>query len=155
MAGCSVEINQLPVLTGCPSPSEMILVSGAVGGAGAGMYALRSISNILSCISSITFPELNTIVGVDGVLNSGDVTYVIGQEVDNPVQNIIPQSVKVIIEGTPIYPVAVTNQIYITIVYGTNNTVTINFFNYSIDNPTENLGLQYGMKVMINYAISN
>lgn len=53
MAGsirCGKELNTLPILGGCPSDSEYFLVVNAVGGYGAGGYALRSWGNLVLCL---------------------------------------------------------------------------------------------------------
>ena len=156
---CTIELNdttKIPILTGCPADSEHLLFIGSIEGAGQGGYAVRTWATVKSCIlSSFSFHTFETIVGVDGILFSGDIDYVIGQETGTPVQNILTGSVKVTIDSSRIYPEPIVDQLYATIIFGTNNTVTINFFNFSIDNPTENLGLQYGMKVIIDYAIIN
>lgn len=156
---CTIELNdttRIPLLTGCPADGESILFIGANGGAGAGGYAVRSWSTVKSCIlSGISFRVFNTVVGVDGLLSVGDINYIIGQETGNPVHNIISGSVNITIDGSRIYTTAVVGQIFATISYNLDNTVTVNFFNFSIDNPSLNLGLQYGMKVIIDYAIIN
>ena len=154
---CTIELNdttRIPLLTGCPADGESILFIGAQGGLGQGGYAVRSWKTIKSCIlGGISFATFETIVGVDGIISVGDIDYVIGQETGNPVQNIMSGSVKVTIDSSRIYPAPIVGQIYAIIVFGVNSTVTTNFFNFSIDNPTENLGLQYGMKVIIDYAV--
>lgn len=48
--GCSVEMAGLPLLLGCPSDNEMLLVIGATGGLGTGQYALRRWGDIKKCI---------------------------------------------------------------------------------------------------------
>jgi len=150
---CTKEISGLPVLEGCPSDSEYVLTIGATDGEGVGRYALRKLTTIITCmVNKFTFPEIDTIVGVDGILSQGDTSYQIGQETGNPIINIANQSVKVTIDGTRIYPQPITDGIFVGIEYGANNTVTINFYNYSIDDLTNNLGLQNGMKVIIDYV---
>jgi hypothetical protein len=95
------------------------------------------------------FNEIDAIVGVDSpiIIPANATTYTINSA------NIATKSVKVYIDGTRIFP-NIVGQLSVDIVY-TPNFVTITFFNYSLDTPTENLGLQYGMKVIIDYAISS
>ena len=93
------------------------------------------------------FGEIDATVGADSpiIIPTNATTYTINSA------NIATKSVKVYIDGSRIFP-NTTDQISVDIIY-TPNFVTITFFNYSIDNPTENLGLQYGMKVIIDYAV--
>lgn len=49
-AGCAIEIADLPVLQGCPSSTELVLVMNATGGSGAGLYALRKWGDIRTCV---------------------------------------------------------------------------------------------------------
>jgi len=93
------------------------------------------------------FNEIDATVGVDSpiILPVGVIVY------DIEVANISTNSVKVFIDGDRIFP-NTTGQLSVDIIY-TPNFVRITFFNYSIDNPPINLGLQYGMKVIIDYAL--
>lgn len=44
------ELSSLPLLLGCPGDDEKILVINAIGGQGAGRYALRQWSAVKACI---------------------------------------------------------------------------------------------------------
>lgn len=55
------ELSGLPVLLGCPSDTELLLVVGAIGGQGAGGYALRSWANIKKCITSSVSPFIGVV----------------------------------------------------------------------------------------------
>jgi hypothetical protein len=150
MAGCSQEIAGLPILTGCPSNTEMFLTTGASGGVGSGGYGLRSWANLVSCFAQIlSFPQINTTVGA-----GAEPILVQGQTVFQTAANTIAGSILVSIGGV-LLTQEISNQIYIGITYDTNNVATITFYNYSIDDPTDNLGLQNGMNVIIYYAISS
>ena len=148
---CSVELNdtsKIPILTGCPSDNEYFLVIGAANGAGQGGYGVRSWLALQQCLASaISFPEIDTIVGQGNpvILPTGCTSYTINAKV-------LPKSVKCFIDGQRIFTV-VSDQLYIDIQYSTT-FVTISFFNYSIDDETVNLGLQYGQKVIIDFAVS-
>lgn len=51
MGDCSIEISSgLPILLGCPSDTEYVMVIGATGGAGLGQYALRKWGDIKKCV---------------------------------------------------------------------------------------------------------
>lgn len=50
MGDCAIEIAGLPILQGCPAGSELVMVVGATGGKGAGLYALRKWSDIRTCV---------------------------------------------------------------------------------------------------------
>jgi hypothetical protein len=64
VAACDQEINGLPILTGCPADTEYFLVMGATGGAGAGLYALRSWLTLKNCILAQLFGDgIETING--------------------------------------------------------------------------------------------
>ncbi len=52
---CDQEINGLPVLTGCPADTEYFLVIGASGGAGTGLYGLRSWLSLVNCLNTKQF----------------------------------------------------------------------------------------------------
>lgn len=145
---CSVEINTLPQLGGCPSDTEMFIVSGAVLGAGTGGYGLRSWATLKSCVlGGIGFPALYTVVGegIEPVFENGDTTY-------TTADNTISNSIFVVISGTPIYQGELSDAIYIGVEPSENGSYEITFYNYSLDNPTVNLGLQSGMQVIIYYA---
>jgi len=60
---CSTEYTSLPVLDGCPADSELILVSGAMGGVGNGKYALRSWGSLKACIGGSIPPLIGTVDG--------------------------------------------------------------------------------------------
>lgn len=55
MADCDQEINGLPVLAGCPADTEYFLVIGASGGAGTGLYGLRSWLSLVNCLNTKQF----------------------------------------------------------------------------------------------------
>lgn len=54
--GCAQELDQLPQLQGCPADTELFLVMGAMGGVGAGQYALRSWAYLKNCIVGTVIP---------------------------------------------------------------------------------------------------
>lgn len=60
------ELSGLPVLQGCPSDNEYVMVIGAIGGSGAGGYALRKWSAIKACFIGVVKPPLIGVVGGGG-----------------------------------------------------------------------------------------
>lgn len=60
------ELSGLPLLLGCPGAGEKILVVGAIGGLGAGGYALRNWSDIKSCVVGIVKEPLIGVVDGGG-----------------------------------------------------------------------------------------
>ena len=56
------ELSGLPVLLGCPSNTEKILVMGAIGGQGAGGYALREWSDVKACLTgTVKLPYIGVV----------------------------------------------------------------------------------------------
>ena len=58
---CSIELNSLPIIQGCPSDNELFLVFGAIGGSGASLAGLRRWSDLKHCI---TFTVISPYIGV-------------------------------------------------------------------------------------------
>jgi hypothetical protein len=80
------------------------------------------------------------------IMVNGDTTYTItrvGIKID---------SIDVTINGIRIYP-DVIDELSVNIVYNSDNAV-ITFLNPSIDNPSINLGVENGWKIIIDYVIS-
>jgi hypothetical protein len=62
MACQGEELSSLPVLLGCPSDTEKVLVMGAIGGMGAGGYALRNWKDLKACIlGSVKLPYIGVV----------------------------------------------------------------------------------------------
>lgn len=95
-----------------------------------------------------TFTKIVTIVDADSpnILTNGQVSYTIYGV------GILQDSLDLIIDNSILIP-NITEQISYNVIY-TPNFVTVQLFNYSIDDPTVNLGFQKGMKVYIKYASS-
>lgn len=67
MACQGEELSLLDVLLGCPSDTEKVLVMGAIGGNGAGGYALRYWKDLKKCITGLVKSPLIGVVGNGGV----------------------------------------------------------------------------------------
>ena len=48
---CGQEVNELPTVATCPSPTEKVMFSGTNGGKGDGKYANRTWATILGCLT--------------------------------------------------------------------------------------------------------
>jgi len=48
---CGQEVDKLPVVAGCPAPTEKIMFSGTIGGKGIGQYANRTWAALSACLT--------------------------------------------------------------------------------------------------------
>lgn len=53
---CGIELNQLPLLSGCPANNEWVLFGNATGGLGEGGYARRLWGDVKACIAGTFAP---------------------------------------------------------------------------------------------------
>jgi hypothetical protein len=129
------------VVGGCPLDTDVILFSDDT------IQVFRTWAGLKSCLGVRDPNEFYTIVGqgLPIILDVGAVSYTIPNK-------CTPNTVKVYIDGNRKYP-SECDEVYVGITYNPTNTVVF-FYNYNVDNPSENLGLQYGQKIIIDYVIS-
>jgi hypothetical protein len=124
MADCQQEMNGLPILTGCPTPTEMLLVMGSTASGNKAGYGLRPFTDLKKCIlAGLTF-VLNqfTIGDVGSPMAPGDSSLIITQD------NVLQDSVFITLGG-PELPRGVTDQLSYGVLYDTPavGQFTINF----------------------------
>lgn len=127
---CQTEINGLPILTGCPADTEVLLVMNATAAGNTGGYGLRYIKDVRQCwLQKLVFGFLQFTVGQGGSpISVGDTVITI--DVDLAIED----SVNVILEGAVLdrdddtqvsYTVAYSpTQIVITLNQGASNNQT-------------------------------
>jgi hypothetical protein len=136
MNGCDQEINGLPVLSGCPSPSEYFLVMRAAVGQGQGGYGLRSYAELQACFApSVKFAFLQFEIGTAGSpMTAGQNVLVINQA------NVIFDSAGVVLGGV-VLPRNDNTQWSYTVTY-TSTQLTVAF----------DSGVSNGQQFVIVYA---
>lgn len=132
-----IDFSSLPLLAGCPGDNEILMVSGAVGGAGAGKFARRRYKDIKDCIAAgaITFVPLKFTIGeVGSPMVAGETALII------TVSDAIVDSEFVVLDNTYIEP-GETDTISYTSSFSTSEIIIT--FNQSVQN---------GQKYYIKYA---
>lgn len=122
MADCQREINGLPVLTGCPDDTELLLVMGASAPGNLSGYGLRPITTIRQCIlASLKFVFLQFKIGQPGSpIIAGQTSFDVNQS------NVLQDSVFFTL-ATELPRDPITDQLSYGVVYDpANNKFTIN-----------------------------
>ena len=121
MAGCDLDFQALPKLSGCPGDNEEFLVGNAVGGLDQNGnytvgYGLRIWKDIRQCVlNTLRFVKLQFYVGTSQ-MNAGDTVLTIN------VANILVDSVLITLDGTEL-PYNDPLEISYTTVYSAGSVV--------------------------------
>lgn len=139
MAGCDLDFQALPKLTGCPGDNEQFLVGNAVGGLDLNGnltvgYAVRIWKDMRQCIlNALRFVKLQFYVGTSN-MNAGDTVLTIN------VANILVDSVFITLDGVEI-PYNDPLEVSYTTVYSAGSVVI-----------TFNTGVSTNQQYIVHYA---
>lgn len=129
---CTIDESSLPILTGCPGPTELIVVANAVGGLDANGnftigYGRRRWQDLAACAAAaIKYKLLQFTIGQAGSpMNAGDTALTLNFS-SLGIIGILQDSVFVTLGGTEL-PRENTDQLSYDPVYNSGD-VTINFF---------------------------
>lgn len=139
MAGCDIDFQALPKLSGCPGDNEQFLVGNAIGGldASGGLttgYAIRIWKDIRQCaLKGIVFTKLQFYVGTSQ-MNGGDTVLTIN------VANILVDSVFITLDG-PEIPYNDPLEVSYTTAYSASKVII-----------TFNTGVSTNQQYIVHYA---
>ena len=120
---CQTEINGLPVLSGCPADTELLLVMNSTAAGNNGGYGIRYVSEVRQCwlVNNLTATFFDFVIGnVGSPLAVGASSFTVNQA------NVIEDSVWVSLDGQEL-PRNDNTQISYTIVYNGDSGFTITF----------------------------
>jgi len=140
---CSTEINGLPILTGCPADTELLLVMNSTATGNNGGYGLRYASAIRQCfLQGLKFVFQQFKIGSGGSpMSAGDTSMTITLTAP---QAILQGSVFITLGGTEL-PQNDTSQVCYGVVYNSPTSFTINF----------DQGVENGQQYIYHYAYSS
>ena len=122
---CQREMNGLTILTGCPTPTEMLLVMGSTATGNLSGYGLRPYSDIKKCIlGGLVFVLDQFRIGdVGSPIADGATSLVITQD------NVLQDSVFITLGGPELPRDPITDQVSYGVLYDTPTVgkFTINF----------------------------
>jgi len=122
---CQREINGLPILTGCPTPTEMILVMNSTAPGNLSGYGIRPYSDIKKCIlAGLTFVLDQFRIGDAGSPIAAGATQLIVTQA-----NVLQDSVFVTLGGPELPRDPIVDQLSYGVLYDTPvvGKFTINF----------------------------
>lgn len=125
---CVLDESSLPILTGCPGPSELIVVEGAVGGIDSNGnltigYARRAWRDLAACaVQAIKSFFLDFVIGQGGSpMNNGDTVLTLTFS-SLGITAIINDSITVSLDGS-VLPRNDNTQISYTVSYNSTNVI--------------------------------
>ena len=140
---CSTEINSLPILTGCPSDTEAVMVMFSSASGNNGGYGLRYMGAVRQCwLAQLQFSFTQFKVGSAGSpISAGETALTITLPLTT--NTILQGSVFITLGGTEL-PQNDTSQICYGIVYNSATSFTINF----------DQGVENGQQYILHYTYS-